>query len=70
MHLKESSLNQKSYLSKDKRRRKKGKFLIELRDENVMSAIGISHYVSLDTEKLEIYDPSNVKGWCDHYSTQ
>ena len=39
-----------------------GKFLIELRDENVMFAIGISHYVSLDTEKLEIYDPMSKDG--------
>ena len=39
-----------------------GKFLIELRDEIVQTAIGISHYVSLDTEKLEIYDPMSVGG--------
>jgi hypothetical protein len=39
-----------------------GKFLIELRDETVLTAIGISHYVSLDTEKLEIYDPMSVEG--------
>ena len=37
-----------------------GRFLIELRDEIVQSAIGISHFVSLDTEKLEIYDPMSV----------
>ena len=29
-----------------------GKFLMELRDEIVQTAIGISHYVSFDTEKL------------------
>jgi len=28
----------------------------------VQTAIGISHYVSLDTEKLEIYDPMSVEG--------
>ena len=39
-----------------------GKFLIELRDEIVQSAIGISHYVSMDTEKLEIYDPMSKNG--------
>ena len=39
-----------------------GKFLIELRDEIVQTAIGISHYVSLDTEKLEIYDTMSVEG--------
>ena len=32
------------------------------RDEVVQSAIGISHFVSLDTEKLEIYDPMSAEG--------
>ena len=41
-----------------------GKFLIELRDEVVQSAIGISHFISLDTDKLEIYDPmSTIKSY-------
>ena len=39
-----------------------GKFLVELRDENITSPIGISHFVSLDTHKLEIYDPMSVRG--------
>jgi hypothetical protein len=39
-----------------------GKFLIELRDEVVQSAIGISHFISLDTDKLEIYDPMSTEG--------
>ena len=39
-----------------------GKLLIEQRDEIVQSAIGISHYVSLDTEQLENYDPMSVEG--------
>ena len=39
-----------------------GKFLIELQDVNIISPIRISHFVSLDTHKLEIYDPMFVKG--------
>ena len=39
-----------------------GKFLVELRDQNITSVVGISHFVSIDTEKLEIYDPKFVRG--------
>ena len=46
-----------------------GKFLIELRDEVVHSAIGISHFISLDTEKLEIYDPMSTEGARYRYTT-
>jgi hypothetical protein len=39
-----------------------GKFLIELRDYDVSSSIGLSHYVSFDTDMLEIYDPMSTSG--------
>ena len=44
-----------------------GRFLIELRDINVSSII--SHFVSLDTYKLEIYDPISVVGSSDCNAT-
>ena len=37
-------------------------FLVEMRDERVTSPIGISHFVSVDTTKLEIYDPMSSSG--------
>jgi len=39
-----------------------GKFLIELRDLHVSSPMVFSHFVSFDTNKLEIYDPMCIKG--------
>lgn len=39
-----------------------GKFLVELRDQIITSPIGTSHFVSIDTHKLEIYDPISVRG--------
>jgi hypothetical protein len=39
-----------------------GTYLVELRDQNITSPIGLSHFVSLDTHKLEIYDPMSVRG--------
>ena len=38
-----------------------GKFLVEMRDEKVTSPLGISHFVSVDTNKLEIYDPMSLR---------
>jgi len=38
-----------------------GKFLIEMRNEKVSTPIGISHFVSVDTNKLEIYDPMSSR---------
>jgi hypothetical protein len=39
-----------------------GKFLLEISEKNIALGNIVSHFVSLDTEKMEIYDPMSERG--------
>jgi hypothetical protein len=39
-----------------------GKFLVEIREKNIALGNSVSHFVSLDTQKMEIYDPMSDLG--------